>query len=90
MTATTIRTSLDLNPDTDLDSLIGVHVLFTIEGAGGKPLTLSGRFETLRRMNFGGGMVGVGGMFVSDQPHRLGHSGRTSLFVPDGTHILFR
>ena len=85
MTATTAaHTSLTITPDTDPTELVNRPVLFTIAGARG-PITLSGRFETLKHMDFGNGVTGVGGSFVSDDRPKPGDTGRTSLFVPDGT-----
>lgn len=88
MTATTAnQTSLTIDVDTDPEQLIGQRVVFTIAGAGNKPLTLAGRFETAKRMNLGGGQVGIGGMFVGEHRPKPGDSGRTSVFLPDGTIV---
>ena len=85
MTATTA--ALTITADTDVEQLVGQHVIFTIAGAGNKTLTRSGRFETLKHMDFGNSVTGVGGMFQLDEPERFGHSGRTSILVPDGTTV---
>ena len=88
MTATTAaRTSLTITPDTNPEPLIGQHILLTIAAGNGQPLTLAGRFESVQRMNFGRGVTGIGGTFVSDDRPKPGDTGRTGMFVPDGTTV---
>lgn len=87
MTATTTRTSLTITPDTNPDELLGRAVRFTIEGAAG-PFSKSGRFETAQHMDFGSGITGIGGTFVDDYRAKPGDTGRTSIFLPDGTFVV--
>ena len=87
MTATTAaHTSLTITADTDPAELVNRHVLFTIAGAHG-PITLSGTFKTLKHMDFGNGVTGVGGTFVSDDRPKPGDTGHTGMFVPGGTTV---
>lgn len=83
MPATAIRTVV-ITETTNPATLIGHPIGFTITGGTGKPISLSGQWETLNHQNLGGGHEGMGGSFTES------HGAHTAAFMPYGTVVAFQ